>query len=499
MFPGMTAMRTRWAAIGAAVAVTLGAGGFGLVSATSPAGAAAFVPIEPCRVADTRSEPAFNTGPRNTPLGPEDTHTIAAHGDNGDCVGIPASATGVLLNVTALGATAPTFLAIWANSGGDRPLASSLNPAPGQPPTPNAVATQLSNTGEFNIFNRAGSVDVIVDINGYYTDHRHDDRYPTDAEVDAKIAAAAVGGPAGPPGPAGADGSDLFDRTIVVNGGGTPSANGDALRAAIVEVQGNAPHANDPWTVFLEPGLFQLQRGIVIPDHVTVTGSGIQATRIEKTNSSFASIPILEFGIGELRDLEVSGVDQAQLVASEDSMRVESVRFLVDNGTGIDLANGPHMVVDSEFVVTAVVNAFGIQAAGDVTVRGSALRSLAGLSVELIGMDGGDLTVEYSTIEGVALGIFSCCSDGSGTLKVRHSLIDVTRRPIVANLQALELEIEASTLIGVTTSNVVGLNAGGSVVMRQSTVVGGVVGGTGHSETCRGTTTATGFLSSTCP
>ncbi len=209
--------------------------------------------------------------------------------------------------------------------------------------------------------------------------------------------------------------------------------------------------------------------------------------------------PILEFGIGELRDLEVSGVDQAQLVASEDSMRVESLRFLVNNGTGIDLDNGPHVVVDSEFAVTTTVNAFAIRTTGDVTVRGSELRSLAGSSVELIGMDGGDLTVEYSTIEGVALGIFSCCSDGTGTLKVRHTLIDVTKRPIAANLRALELEIEASTLIGVTSSNIVGLNAGGRVVMRQSTVVGGGVGGTGHSETCRGTTTATGFLSSSCP
>ena len=55
--------------------------------------------------------------------------------------------------------------------GTDRPSASSLNPSPGQPPTPNAVNTQLSSGGEFSIFNRAGSVDVIVDINGYYTDH----------------------------------------------------------------------------------------------------------------------------------------------------------------------------------------------------------------------------------------------------------------------------------------------------------------------------------------
>lgn len=145
------------------------------------------MPIEACRVADTR--PAFNVGPRNTPLGAEETHTIDAHGDNGNCVGIPTSATGLVLNVTALDATSATFLAVWA-SGATRPTVSSLNPAPGQPPTPNAVTTQLSTSGAFDIFNKAGTVDVIVDINGFYTDHEHSGGTGTP-------------GPAGPAGPAG--------------------------------------------------------------------------------------------------------------------------------------------------------------------------------------------------------------------------------------------------------------------------------------------------------
>ena len=51
------------------------------------------------------------------------------------------------------------------------------------------MTTRLSPTGQFNIYNLAGSVNVFVDINGYYVDHNHDDRYDTTAEVDAKIAA----------------------------------------------------------------------------------------------------------------------------------------------------------------------------------------------------------------------------------------------------------------------------------------------------------------------
>jgi len=185
----MTIIRTRWAAIGAAVAVTLGAGGLGLAGATSPSDAVTFVPITPCRVIDTRSNPDFNVGSKTSPLGPGETHTISAHGDNGNCTGIPASATGVSLNVTAVGATAPTFLTIWAH-GEAQPEASSLNPAPGQAPAPNAVASGLSSDGEFNVYNAFGNVDVIADINGYYTDHHHDDRYYTESEVDAAVAAA---------------------------------------------------------------------------------------------------------------------------------------------------------------------------------------------------------------------------------------------------------------------------------------------------------------------
>jgi hypothetical protein len=44
-----------------------------------------------------------------------------------------------------------------------------LNPAPDQPPTPNAVTTSLSSDGEFNVFNNNGTVGMLIDVNGYYT------------------------------------------------------------------------------------------------------------------------------------------------------------------------------------------------------------------------------------------------------------------------------------------------------------------------------------------
>lgn len=171
------------------MAVTLGGGGIGLVAATSPADAVAYVPITPCRLADTRPG-QFNVGPRTTPLGADDTHTITATDESGECTEIPSGASGVQINVTAVGATAPTFLTVWAT--GNRPTASSLNPSSGQGVSTNAVTTKISPAGQFRVYNRAGAVHVVVDAVGYYTDHDHDDRYYAKAEVDALIDASAV-------------------------------------------------------------------------------------------------------------------------------------------------------------------------------------------------------------------------------------------------------------------------------------------------------------------
>jgi hypothetical protein len=157
-------------------------GGIGLVGATNPAGATSLVSITPCRVFDTR--PEYQVGPKSSPLGAGETHTVKTHGDNGNCTGIPSTAVAISMNVTAVDATQGTFLAIW-EAGVPRPAqASSLNPTPGAPPTPNAVTTDVNAQGEFSVYNLQGSVHVFADINGYYVDHNHDDRYYTKSAAD---------------------------------------------------------------------------------------------------------------------------------------------------------------------------------------------------------------------------------------------------------------------------------------------------------------------------
>ncbi len=170
----------------------VGLGGYNLASADVSSGdRPVFIPINPCRLVDTRA--AVAVGPRATPLGAAETITLTAHGENGLCTGasaIPTDAIGVSMNVTALQATERTFLTFWGE--GPNPGTSNLNPNPGSPPTPNAVGTPLSPTGTFNVFNSVGSVEVIIDVNGYYANHNHDDRYVTQEDVDAALAAQAA-------------------------------------------------------------------------------------------------------------------------------------------------------------------------------------------------------------------------------------------------------------------------------------------------------------------
>lgn len=180
--------RSRWAAFGAAVAVTVGAGGgFGLANAVQDSGErSTYIPISPCRLSDTRS--TNQIGPRNTPIGADETYTVAARGAQGKCLtaDLPDDATALVLNVTALGATSQSFLTFWPD--GDRPEAASLNPSVGAPPIPNAVTTALASDGSFKLYNERGSVNVVIDVAGYYTDHNHDDRYYTKAQADAAVA-----------------------------------------------------------------------------------------------------------------------------------------------------------------------------------------------------------------------------------------------------------------------------------------------------------------------
>ena len=158
--------RSRWAAVGAAVAVTIGIGGLGVAHAATTGGTpSAFVPVTPCRLFDTRS--GAPVGPRARPLAAQETFVQQVTGTNGNCV-VPVGASAIALNVTIANPTSASFLTVWPSDVA-RPLASSLNWSAGDRPTPNKVDVKLSPDGKVSLLNDGGTVDVLADVVGYYS------------------------------------------------------------------------------------------------------------------------------------------------------------------------------------------------------------------------------------------------------------------------------------------------------------------------------------------
>jgi aspartate carbamoyltransferase regulatory subunit len=179
-------LRTRWAAIGAACAVTLGGGTFGIVQASVSSGdRAVYVPITPVRVLDTRAgTPITNTtlkvvveGSINLPSGSTE-------------VVVPVDASAVALNFTVTegqkNGQYGFVTAFPCTSDTDTPPnASSLN-FESNVDIANAMNVTTSANGSICLY-VYGTADLIVDIAGYYTDHNHDDRYYTETEVDTAL------------------------------------------------------------------------------------------------------------------------------------------------------------------------------------------------------------------------------------------------------------------------------------------------------------------------
>jgi hypothetical protein len=240
--------RARWAAFGAAVAVSLGAGGLGIVSATSPEGAAAYMAISPCRLADTR--PDSNVGPYAAPLGADATYSFEGWGDVPGVCDLPSGTTALQLNVTAVNASQLTNLRFFP-TGVEVPTASNLNPAPGQPPTPNAVTVTLNDAGQFDVFNRFGSVDIVIDVAGYYTDHQHDGEDIIDESLT---------------------GADVADETLT----GADVDNSSLTRVDIADEPGSAyESAPNPNPIGLIDTLVSVDLHAPASGHVTVSASAV--------------------------------------------------------------------------------------------------------------------------------------------------------------------------------------------------------------------------------
>jgi hypothetical protein len=189
----------RWRLIAAVVGVGALVGGGGLFAASADSSAAqAFHGVTTVRVLDTREG-------LGSPLGPRGLLDVVIPG-------LPDYATAVAVNLTVVDGTEGSFLTLYP-TGDPRPITSSINWL-SSAAVANSATVQVGATHSVRIYNLKGTVNVVVDLIGYY-------------------APAPLGGPIGPQGPSGVNGTNGINGINGVNGlpgvtGATGTSSGPA-------------------------------------------------------------------------------------------------------------------------------------------------------------------------------------------------------------------------------------------------------------------------------
>ena len=186
-----------------------------------------FTAVTPSRLLDTRN----GTGGAAGKLGQNQTLTLQVAG-SGE---VPATGAGaVVLNVTAVDGAIPSYLTIFPE-GGVRTLSSDLNFSNGDA-VPNLVVATLSGSGKIDIYNRFGTVDVVVDVMGWLSTSPLTGVAPsapqavqaTAGELSATVAWTAPTNPG--------SGAVTGYTVVAAPGGSTAVAGGDEISAVVPDL-----------------------------------------------------------------------------------------------------------------------------------------------------------------------------------------------------------------------------------------------------------------------
>jgi hypothetical protein len=196
---------------------------------------AGFTALEPMRVLDSRPAPE-TVGSYATPWGAGTDREVTVAG-----VGtVPADAEAVVLNATVTGTSAESFLTVYP-TGAARPTASNLNWKAGTT-IPNAVTVKVGTDGKVNVFNNAGTANVIVDVVGWFETGTGDAFHPVDPVrfQDSRPAPEQVGAHATPWGPG-------ATRTVAVTTNGAVPAGAHAVLANVTVTSASAESFLTVW------------------------------------------------------------------------------------------------------------------------------------------------------------------------------------------------------------------------------------------------------------
>jgi hypothetical protein len=191
-----------------------------------------YTPMGPVRVLDTRN----GTGAPQAPVGPGGTISLQVEGVDG----VPASGvTAVVLNVTATDTTASSYVTVWPD-GETQPTASNLNFTAGET-IPNLVVVPVGADGKVDFYNHVGSVDLVADLQGYYSTSGTGSAFDSIGPVRVLDTRNGTGGYTGTVGA----GQTLFLQVTGVDG---VPANG--VTAVVLNVTATEPTASSYVTVY---------------------------------------------------------------------------------------------------------------------------------------------------------------------------------------------------------------------------------------------------------
>ena len=224
-------------------------------------GGSMFTALPPTRILDTRAGGSQR-------LGADQTRGVRVAGLGG----VPRhGATAVALNVTAVDATRDSYVTAYP-AGDRRPNASTVNFGRGDV-IPNMAVTKLGRDGRINLYNFAGSVDVVVDVMGYFTLNERTASYVPLTPTRVVDTRAGTGGPRRAL-------DHRSSRQVQLSGAaGLPSTG---VAAVVANVTGIEPTASETYLSLYPAGAprpvvssLNLRRGQVFPNLATATlGTG---------------------------------------------------------------------------------------------------------------------------------------------------------------------------------------------------------------------------------
>ena len=243
------------------------------------------VTVEPTRVLDTRSNIGV-TGklvagkPKTFQVTGTINTWIEANQQSSSRVVVPAGATAVLLNVTAVSPTGAGYLSIRPGNATGVPATAGLNFVPGDV-VANAITVAVpatgANAGQIGLYYgtpaTGATMHVVVDVVGYTTNTGLLDLVNRVTALETE-GVAGVAGVAGPAGAAGVD-AESPARVVWVADDGT----GDylLLSSALAAITATAA---TPYVIKIAPGIYTETAPVVLKDYVDVEGSGQDITTI---------------------------------------------------------------------------------------------------------------------------------------------------------------------------------------------------------------------------